>query len=84
LTAFHYSSGEQVTQGDRISHAGWEGVVELVILPGSEDAAAYQAPQGGILVRDDGHGLVLLAPPDREQWEDLDFVGRSSEQGINP
>ena len=81
---FHYHSGEEVRVGDRIRHAGYEGCVEPVILPRSTDAAAYQAPNGGILVRDDGTGRVLFGPPDREQWEDLDFVRRSPEQGITP
>ena len=51
----------------------------MVILPGTPDAEAFSAPEGGVMVAErmrKGDNLVLMLPPDGKLWEDLEFVRR--------
>ena len=76
---FHYQTGEEARVGDHILNWGTPAVVELVILPGTDDAKDYQVPEGGILIKEGrggGFGRLLMTPPDGDLWEDLDFVSR--------
>ena len=42
-----YRTGEEVRVGDVVAYAGDEGIVEYIILPGTEDAIECQAASGG-------------------------------------
>ncbi|MBX3443200.1 MAG: hypothetical protein KF774_12410 [Planctomyces sp.] len=87
---FHYYDGSPVRIGDRIytgnvsNGKAVEGVVELIISPGSEDADAYSCPEGGILICEqwgDNQSLLLMTPPDGIEWEDLVLIERSPQPG---
>ena len=78
MRVFHYFSGEIVMLGDRIRSSGRAGRVVQIIQPGSQDAADCSCPDGAVCTEDnDTGGSMLLTPPDRELWEDLDFISRS-------
>jgi hypothetical protein len=74
-----YMSGEEVLEGDevRMRHGGRDepGFVIKVIAPGSPDAEAWSAPEGGVLIEGGGIGLSLTA--DLENDEDVVFVRRA-------
>ena len=80
MTDFHYFSGETVQLGDKVSDAGHIGIVTYIIHPNTQDAADFSCfEQGGIMVESDWDGQksnALWEPPDREFWEDLEFLGR--------
>ena len=68
--------------GDRITYAGFPGVVAMVLVAGTQDAANFACPDtGGILMEEDqphrGWSAMVLTPPDGRQWEDLDFIERA-------
>ena len=75
---FRYCSGEIVEAGD-IVNAGFGGLatVVLILRAGTEAAAAYSAPEGGFLIRDECAGLVLIEPATPD-WEDVELVSRGA------
>jgi hypothetical protein len=78
---FRYADGTVVMEGDRVKPPNvLTGVILSVIQPGSSDAEAYGCPDGGVLIEENWNGtpsLLLLEPPDGEQWEDLEFISRA-------
>lgn len=83
MITFCYHTGEEVREGDRV-FTGFKkfGQVLLVLQPGTRQAADYSCEDtGGVLIQEDWEGtpsFVLENPPDGDQWEDLDFLGRGS------
>ena len=79
---FFYRTGEPVHVGDHVVTGNRNnGIVEMVIEPGSQASSDYSCPDGGILIEEnwDGTpGLLLETPPDRDQW-DVVFVSRGDE-----
>lgn len=80
VSIFRYWNGDLVLPGDQVLYANDPHVVELVIMPDTEDAQGFQCPDGGILLSRDVEGRLvsnyLLGPPDGPLWEDLDFISR--------
>ena len=68
-----YEDGTEIRVGDRIRHAGTEGIVETIIE--GDDVARWdlEAPVFGVL-RDDR--INILIEPGSYDWEDVDFIGR--------
>jgi hypothetical protein len=80
---FRYYTGQTVLEGDRVltefrNEEGMaiDGVIELIVQPGSKESEWYQAPNGGVLIKvnwKNGPGLVMIG----EQWwktENLEFI----------
>lgn len=81
---FFYATGEDARVGDVITSHDKRAVVELVIDPGTPDAMTWSAPNGGMLIAEDWDGkpgLMLVVPPDREQWVDIVFIRRGKPTG---
>jgi hypothetical protein len=81
-----YRDGTKVCDGDVVLvHNGRtdaRGVVLKIVLPGTEDAADWSLPTGGVLIQ--GGGLGLFVTAHLEQDEDIDFLSRgptSSSEG---
>jgi hypothetical protein len=75
-----YRNGTDVRAGDVVvvhhGRSSEPGVVKKVILPGTEDAADWSLPVGGVLI--EGGGLGLFTTDSLEQDEDIDFVSRAT------
>ena len=80
VSIFRYRNGVLVLPGDEVLYASEPHVVELVMMPGTQDAEAFQCPDGGILLSRNVDGRLasnyLEEPPDGSMWEDLDFIRR--------
>ena len=77
-----YRSGIEVNEGDivTIQREGGrliEGVVKKIILPNTEDARTWSAPDGGVLI--EGGGLGLSLTRSLENDEDVNFVRRAGD-----
>jgi hypothetical protein len=86
---YRYCTGQIVLEGDRIRTGNRnkkgvpiEGVIQLILQPGSEDAEAYQAPDGGVLIEENWNGIpsLLVIEPEKVPcgWEDVEFIERAS------
>lgn len=77
-----YLSGEEVMVGDVVlvafKTAADESRVKLVLAPGSAEAIAWDAPEGGVLIESEATGLVLWREPD----EDMKFIRREHDQQV--
>jgi hypothetical protein len=77
-----YLSGEEVMVGDIVlvafKTAADESRVKLVLVAGSAEAIAWNAPEGGVLIESEATGLVLWRAPD----EDMEFVRRGHNEQI--
>lgn len=81
--AFYYHSGEVAEVNDIVRTGGGHlGRVVTIIQPFSELSNYYNCrKKGGILIEeewDHQKSLLLMTPPDGEQWEDIDFIQRQS------
>jgi hypothetical protein len=74
-----YRDGMEVRAGDvvHVRHGKTDehGIVVEVILPGTEGAANWSLPAGGVLI--EGGGLGLFTVRSLEEDEDIDFVSRA-------
>ena len=84
---FYYRSGEQVQVGDIVSVEDdmelgpFSGVVVMILEPESKESVDYGCPNGGVMIEgglSNKKDWVLWSPPDREFWEDLNFIKRRS------
>ncbi len=80
---FHYFCGTPVRVGDRVKYSKWDCVIHYVFAPGTQDAADFSCPlTGGVMLSiiegDKLNTFLLMEPPDREQWEDLEFIERGT------
>lgn len=75
-----YKNGVEVREGDivLIAHGrgAEQGVVRKVLLPGTQDALDWSAPDGGVLI--EGGGLGLSVSASLEDDEDVVFVRRGA------
>lgn len=81
MRVFRYFSGETVEVGDHVRDAGRLGRVTEIIQPGSDEAASYSCPDGGVRTVVDWDGTssnAMWEPPDGDLWEDLEFLSRQS------
>lgn len=70
-----YRTGEEILVGDVVRYAGAEGVVDALILPGTEAAADWGCKVETIAISmSDGPGYLLPSP---QKDEKLDFVRRA-------
>lgn len=80
VVTFYYNTGEAVQLHDKVLSADRPGSVVMVIQPGTRESRDYSCPStGGVMIEEDwdgGNNLMLMEPPDRDQWEDLEFVSR--------
>ncbi|MBN1510530.1 MAG: hypothetical protein JXB13_00810 [Phycisphaerae bacterium] len=79
---FHYSTGEPVQLGDRVrTGTGNQGVIELIIEPGTDEAEWYVCEPGGVLIREswpDGSVGYLAVPFGSHEWDyHLERIERS-------
>lgn len=80
---FHYYTGEVVRVGDHVrTGGGHTGIVVEIVLPGTELAQMFHAPDGGVLIQKDWEGSagLFMAAPDGRNWEDLELIRRASEE----
>jgi hypothetical protein len=81
---FHYHCGTPVQVGDRVRYSEWECIIGKVFAPDTGDAGDFHcSEEGGVMLSLIQGGefvpFILLTPPDREQWEDLEFVARATQ-----
>ena len=69
-----YRTGEEVRVGDVVTYAGDEGIVEYIILPGTEDAIECLAASGGLMFLTYWGVRFLLE--DLAEEEDFEFISR--------
>lgn len=79
---FQYHTGEAVRVGDTVVYGDRRAIVEVILEPASDEARQWDAPDGGVLIKEEEGsdavlGRVMLTPPDGEHWEDLDLVRRA-------
>lgn len=88
MSGFVYRTGDEVRVGDRVSTGSKRrGTVVQIIQRGSPAALDYQCPQGGVLIQEEWgsvRSLLLQEPPDGENWEDLDLIGRAVAEKERP
>ncbi|WP_432797894.1 hypothetical protein [Poriferisphaera sp. WC338] len=76
---FHYATGKIVIVGDHVLFDGSEGTIEAIYTPLTEDARDYSCYEtGGVMINTEQFGLILMTPPDRDQWEDLELQSRAA------
>jgi hypothetical protein len=77
--ALTYQTGEEIHRGDRVTHGGNAGVIELVVeasTGGPEEDWLFETNGAGIMVAEPKvFGRVYFHAPPEE--EDLRFVGRA-------
>ena len=74
-----YYTGEEVLKGDFVRCPGLGvGEVDDIVEPGTEDAASWNLPKGGIVIhfKPDGKPVQIWAMDDLSNEEDWEFVGR--------
>jgi hypothetical protein len=68
--AVKYFSGEAIRKDDEVDlspgSAPDPGVVTMVIMAGTPEAAAWSAPDGGVLIKSSRLGLVLTTDPEHD------------------
>ena len=75
-----YRTGEDVRVGDVVAYAGDEGIVEHVILPGTEDAVEFQAASGGLMFLT--YWGVRFLIEDLVEEEDFEFISRFNDSVV--
>lgn len=75
-----YRDGTEVREGDEVlvrgSKSDERGTVLRIVLPGTQDAADWSLPSGGVLI--EGGGMELFVTADLENDEDITFVSRAT------
>ena len=78
MKMYHYQTGEEIKEGDRIRYPApfGDGVIAYVLLPQSSEACAWGIPNGAVMLRF-GSDDVSIALDDPENEEDLEFLGEA-------
>ena len=80
MLVFHYKTGEEIKKNDQVRYHGNRGRIELVATSIDDPEQDWHVREfgGGVMICDDVFGRVFVGVDDAEEFEDLEFVGRSS------
>jgi hypothetical protein len=81
MREFYYFDSNVIRLGDVVKGPRNQiGRVDEIIQPGSMESKAYSCPEGGVRFIFDWDGIqdaVMMLPPDRQYWEDIEFIRRA-------